>query len=181
MYILPYTHIDICIHVYTNNRPPEGSQAQIHLSSCLIGMCLSLNNYMPTPTYEYLCIHSHTQQMPAGSCTYIYRSVALLECACLWINICPHSRIHVCIFIYAQNRCLKEAEHRSTFLLPYWNVPVLGQGLSSIVPRQREFAGHLRVYTCIYIHIWLEHTWHEIYILCVRGKICCIYSVHVCT
>ena len=41
--------------------------------------------------------------------------------------------------------CLKEAEHRSTFLLPYWNVPFLGQGKFSVVPRQREFAAHLEV------------------------------------
>lgn len=47
--------------------------------------------------------------------------------------------------IKAAYACLKEAEHRSTFLLPYWNVPVLGEGPNSIVPRQREFAGHLQV------------------------------------
>jgi hypothetical protein len=47
--------------------------------------------------------------------------------------------------IKAAYACLKEAEHRSTFLLPYWNVPILGQGHTSIVPRQREFAAHLDV------------------------------------
>jgi len=47
--------------------------------------------------------------------------------------------------IKAAYACLKEAEHRSTFLIPYWNVPILGQGPSSIVPRQREFNGHLEV------------------------------------
>lgn len=47
--------------------------------------------------------------------------------------------------IKAAYACLKEAEHRSTFLVPYWNVPVLGQGHSSLVPRQREFARHLDV------------------------------------
>eukprot|EP00291_Cryptomonas_curvata_P020761 CAMPEP_0172165816 /NCGR_PEP_ID=MMETSP1050-20130122/8625_1 /TAXON_ID=233186 /ORGANISM="Cryptomonas curvata, Strain CCAP979/52" /LENGTH=561 /DNA_ID=CAMNT_0012836335 /DNA_START=256 /DNA_END=1937 /DNA_ORIENTATION=- len=47
--------------------------------------------------------------------------------------------------IKAAYACLKEAEHRSTFLVPYWSVPFLGSGHYSIVPRQREFAGHLRV------------------------------------
>jgi len=47
--------------------------------------------------------------------------------------------------IKAAYACLKEAEHRSTFLVPYWNVPVLGEGPMSIVPRQREFAAHLNV------------------------------------
>mmetsp|Transcript_1603 Transcript_1603/g.4035 ORF Transcript_1603/g.4035 Transcript_1603/m.4035 type:complete len:641 (+) Transcript_1603:133-2055(+) len=47
--------------------------------------------------------------------------------------------------IRAAYACLQEAEHRSTFLLPYWNVPVLGSGEMSIIPRQREFALHLRV------------------------------------
>jgi len=47
--------------------------------------------------------------------------------------------------IKAAYACLKEAEHRSTFLLPYWNVPFLGQGKFSVVPRQREFAAHLEV------------------------------------
>jgi len=47
--------------------------------------------------------------------------------------------------IKAAYACLKEAEHRSTFLVPYWNVPVLGEGPWSIVPRQREFAAHLKV------------------------------------
>jgi len=40
---------------------------------------------------------------------------------------------------------LKEAEHRSTFLLPYWNIPILGSGPYSIVPRQREFAANLQL------------------------------------
>jgi hypothetical protein len=31
--------------------------------------------------------------------------------------------------IKAAYACLKEAEHRSTFLVPYWNVPVLGEYL----------------------------------------------------
>ena len=47
--------------------------------------------------------------------------------------------------IKAAYACLKEAEHRSTFLVPYWNVPVLGQGHTSVVPRQRAFAAHLDV------------------------------------
>mmetsp|Transcript_26408 Transcript_26408/g.61203 ORF Transcript_26408/g.61203 Transcript_26408/m.61203 type:complete len:600 (+) Transcript_26408:244-2043(+) len=47
--------------------------------------------------------------------------------------------------IKAAYACLKEAEHRSTFLLPYWNVPVLGSGETSVIPRQREFAMHLKV------------------------------------
>ena len=36
---------------------------------------------------------------------------------------------------------LKEAEHRSTFYLPYWNVPLL----RAIVPRQRKFAADMKV------------------------------------
>jgi hypothetical protein len=34
-----------------------------------------------------------------------------------------------------------EAEHRSTFYIPYWNVPLL----RAIVPRQRQFAADIRV------------------------------------
>jgi cytochrome P450 len=47
--------------------------------------------------------------------------------------------------IKAAYACLKEAEHRSTFILPYWDVPVIGSGPLSVVPRQREFAMHLGV------------------------------------
>ncbi|GBF92821.1 cytochrome P450 chloroplastic [Raphidocelis subcapitata] len=36
---------------------------------------------------------------------------------------------------------LKEAEHRSTFYIPYWNVPLL----RAIVPRQRAFAADMAV------------------------------------
>lgn len=36
---------------------------------------------------------------------------------------------------------LKEAEHRSTFYLPYWNVPAL----RAIVPRQRAFASDMKI------------------------------------
>lgn len=36
---------------------------------------------------------------------------------------------------------LKEAEHRSTFYIPYWNVPLL----RAIVPRQRAFAADMKV------------------------------------
>lgn len=36
---------------------------------------------------------------------------------------------------------LKEAEHRSTFYIPYWNVPLL----RAIVPRQRAFAADIKV------------------------------------
>lgn len=34
-----------------------------------------------------------------------------------------------------------EAEHRSTFYIPYWNVPLL----RAIVPRQRQFASDMAV------------------------------------
>lgn len=34
-----------------------------------------------------------------------------------------------------------EAEHRSTFYIPYWNVPLL----RAIVPRQRAFAADIKV------------------------------------
>lgn len=47
--------------------------------------------------------------------------------------------------IKAAYACLKEAEHRATFLVPYWNIPVIGQGPFAVVPRQREFYGHLQV------------------------------------
>ena len=42
---------------------------------------------------------------------------------------------------------LKEAEHRSTFYIPYWNLPLAMQ----LVPRQRRFTKNLRVsiYLCI--------------------------------
>ena len=36
---------------------------------------------------------------------------------------------------------LKEAEHRSTFYIPYWNIPVTRY----IVPRQRKFHADLEV------------------------------------
>ena len=36
---------------------------------------------------------------------------------------------------------LKEAEHRSTFYLPYWNLPLA----SVLVPRQRKFRQDLAV------------------------------------
>ncbi|KIY91860.1 hypothetical protein MNEG_16103 [Monoraphidium neglectum] len=36
---------------------------------------------------------------------------------------------------------LKEAEHRSTFYIPYWNVPLL----RAVVPRQRQFAADMAV------------------------------------
>jgi hypothetical protein len=36
---------------------------------------------------------------------------------------------------------LKEAEHRSTFYIPYWNIPIT----KYIVPRQRKFNADLAV------------------------------------
>lgn len=36
---------------------------------------------------------------------------------------------------------LKEAEHRSTFYIPYWNLPLSGQ----LVPRQRQFRTDIKV------------------------------------
>ena len=36
---------------------------------------------------------------------------------------------------------LKEAEHRSTFYIPYWNIPIT----RFIVPRQRKFHADLEV------------------------------------
>ena len=36
---------------------------------------------------------------------------------------------------------LKEAEHRSTFYIPYWNIPITRY----IVPRQRKFRADLEV------------------------------------
>lgn len=36
---------------------------------------------------------------------------------------------------------LKEAEHRSTFYIPYWNLPLASQ----LVPRQRQFRSDIEV------------------------------------
>ena len=36
---------------------------------------------------------------------------------------------------------LKEAEHRSTFYIPYWNLPFA----KNLVPRQRQFYADLKV------------------------------------
>lgn len=36
---------------------------------------------------------------------------------------------------------LKEAEHRSTFYIPYWNIPIA----KYVVPRQRKFHADLAV------------------------------------
>ncbi len=36
---------------------------------------------------------------------------------------------------------LKEAEHRSTFYIPYWDLPLASQ----LVPRQRQFRADLAV------------------------------------
>jgi len=47
--------------------------------------------------------------------------------------------------IKAAYACLKEAEHRSTFIIPYWKIPLFGQGAFSLIPRQRKFARHLQV------------------------------------
>ena len=43
--------------------------------------------------------------------------------------------------IKAVYKTLREAEHRSTFYFPYWNIP----GASLVVPRQREFQRDLRI------------------------------------
>jgi hypothetical protein len=37
--------------------------------------------------------------------------------------------------------CCAEAEHRSTFYIPYWNVPLL----RAVVPRQRQFGVDIKV------------------------------------
>ena len=46
-----------------------------------------------------------------------------------------HSQTH------ARKHKKTEAEHRSTFYIPYWNVPLL----RALVPRQRQFAADLVV------------------------------------
>ena len=51
---------------------------------------------------------------------------ALLWCDCDW---------------QAVYGVLKEAEHRSTFYIPYWNIPIT----KYIVPRQRKFNADLAV------------------------------------
>jgi len=43
--------------------------------------------------------------------------------------------------IKAVYNTLREAEHRSTFYFPYWNIP----GASLVVPRQRQFQADLRL------------------------------------
>ena len=43
--------------------------------------------------------------------------------------------------IEAVYRTLREAEHRSTFYFPYWNIP----GASLVVPRQRRFQRDLKI------------------------------------
>eukprot|EP00183_Erythrolobus_madagascarensis_P006333 CAMPEP_0185846660 /NCGR_PEP_ID=MMETSP1354-20130828/2221_1 /TAXON_ID=708628 /ORGANISM="Erythrolobus madagascarensis, Strain CCMP3276" /LENGTH=668 /DNA_ID=CAMNT_0028546837 /DNA_START=145 /DNA_END=2148 /DNA_ORIENTATION=+ len=43
--------------------------------------------------------------------------------------------------IKAVYSCLREAEHRSTFLFPYWNIPVVG----GLVPRQQRFREDLKL------------------------------------
>lgn len=43
--------------------------------------------------------------------------------------------------IQAVYNTLREAEHRSTFYFPYWNLP----GASVLVPRQRQFQADLKL------------------------------------
>jgi cytochrome P450 family 97 subfamily B polypeptide 3 len=43
--------------------------------------------------------------------------------------------------IKAVYRTLREAEHRSTAMIPYWKIP----GASTLVPRQRQFSADMRV------------------------------------
>lgn len=46
-----------------------------------------------------------------------------------------------CCCLQAVYGVLKEAEHRSTFYIPYWKVPLA----RALVPRQRKFAADLAV------------------------------------
>ncbi len=45
------------------------------------------------------------------------------------------------VHVQAVYGVLKEAEHRSTFYIPYWNIPITRY----IVPRQRKFRADLEV------------------------------------
>lgn len=55
----------------------------------------------------------------------------------MWGNICGRSLGDM----QAVYGVLKEAEHRSTFYIPYWNIPITRY----IVPRQRKFRADLEV------------------------------------
>jgi cytochrome P450 family 97 subfamily B polypeptide 3 len=46
-----------------------------------------------------------------------------------------------CMVVQAVYGVLKEAEHRSTFYLPYWNIALL----RFLVPRQRRFASDIAI------------------------------------
>jgi hypothetical protein len=47
----------------------------------------------------------------------------------------------LCIIAVRRLVFAPEAEHRSTFYIPYWNVPLL----RAIVPRQRQFGADIKV------------------------------------
>ena len=55
------------------------------------------------------------------------------------LNCCRLARLR--IHVQAVYGVLKEAEHRSTFYIPYWNIPITRY----IVPRQRKFRADLEV------------------------------------
>eukprot|EP00960_Hanusia_phi_P033410 750446-Hanusia_phi.AAC.3 len=82
--------------------------------------------------------------LSCASLHFVLASGAWTQLSSLPAAFTPPNRPMTCD-LQAAYACLKEAEHRSTFLLPYWNVPFLGQGKFSVVPRQREFADHLEV------------------------------------
>ncbi|THG23237.1 hypothetical protein TEA_026195 [Camellia sinensis var. sinensis] len=66
--------------------------------------------------------------------------------ACPWMLLSEHTRrvggcemrSHIALAVYGT---LFEAEHRSTFYIPYWNIPLARW----LVPRQRKFQKDLRV------------------------------------
>ena len=52
-----------------------------------------------------------------------------------------HLKLRLMAQLQAVYGVLKEAEHRSTFYIPYWNIPIT----RFIVPRQRAFHADLEV------------------------------------
>jgi len=114
MYILPWTHINICIHVYTNNRPPEVAEHRSTFRTALLGFAIPwIIACSHLRMNIYVCIYTHNSCLREPC---IHSPFCCLTRMCLFVNKYMPTLTYTCVYIYVFTQQMPEGSRAQIYL-----------------------------------------------------------------
>jgi len=114
MYILPWTHINIGIHVYTNNRPPEVAEHRSTFRTALLGFAIPwIIACSHLRMNIYVCIYTHNSCLREPC---IHSPFCCLTRMCLFVNKYMPTLTYTCVYIYVFTQQMPEGSRAQIYL-----------------------------------------------------------------